>query len=202
MPKPIRWVRLIKAVLRQAKSRDQKPSFNIILPRWTSSAQPERSKIRGSVSGRQERCVREAAWKLTKKILKLKEKDKSTFFSPSEKYYLLSPSKIEPEEREFVVYPGASIHMISRKDLNSAELKIVRTSKSPTTVITANGEVQTYEETLVYVKELEKFLTLKITEDTSAVIMLGKLCKDHGYAYEWTNDRTSCLIKKRCSHTM
>ena len=119
-----------------------------------------------------------------------------------EKYYLLSPSKIEPDKREFAVYTRTSIHMISRKDLNSAELKIVRTSKSPTTVITANGVVQTYEETLVYVKELNIFLTLKILEDTSAVLLLGELCQHHGYAYEWTNDWTSCLIKKRCSHTM
>ena len=49
MPKPIWCVRLTKAVLRQANSRDQKPSFNIILPRRTSSAQPERSKKWGSV---------------------------------------------------------------------------------------------------------------------------------------------------------
>ena len=67
--------------------------------------------------------------------------------------------------------------MISREDLNSAELKTVRTSKSPTTVITANGEVQTHEETLVYVKELDIFLTLKILEDTSAVLLLGKLLR-------------------------
>ena len=33
------------------------------------------------------------------------------------------------------------MHMLSRKDLNSAELETVRVSKSPTTVVTANGEV-------------------------------------------------------------
>ena len=32
----------------------------------------------------QERCGREAAWKLAKSVLKLKEKNKATFFSPSE----------------------------------------------------------------------------------------------------------------------
>ena len=87
------------------------------------------------------------------------------------------------------------MHMISKKDLNSAELKTVRTSKCPTTVITANGEVQTHEETSVFVKELDTFLTLKILEHTPAVLLLGKLCEDHGYAYEWTNDRRPCLIK-------
>ena len=38
------------------------------------------------------------------------------------------------------------MHMISKKDLNVAELETVTTSRSATTVITANGEVQTNEE--------------------------------------------------------
>ena len=60
-----------------------------------------------------------------------------------------------PEEREFVVDSGAGMPTVSRKDLNSAELDTVRVSKSPTTVVTANGEVLTKEETAVYVKELD-----------------------------------------------
>ena len=35
------------------------------------------------------------------------------------------------------------MHMFSRKDMNSADLETVRVSRSPTTVVTANGEVQT-----------------------------------------------------------
>ena len=42
-------------------------------------------------------------------------------------------------------------------------------SCSPTTVITANGEVQTHEEATVYVKELDIFLTMKVLENTPAV---------------------------------
>ena len=34
------------------------------------------------------------------------------------------------------------MHMTSKKVLNSAELETVTTSRSPTTGITANGEVQ------------------------------------------------------------
>ena len=41
------------------------------------------------------------------------------------------------------------MHMISKKDFNFAELETVTTSRSPTTVITANGEVQTNEEATV-----------------------------------------------------
>ena len=103
----------------------------------------------------QERCAREAAWKLAKSVFKLKEHEKATFFSPSENRCLPAPSTIKPEEREFVVDSGASMHMISKKELNSAEMDTLTTSCSPTIVITANGEVQTHEEATVYVKELD-----------------------------------------------
>ena len=73
------------------------------------------------------------------------------------------------------------MHMISKKDMNSVELKTLTTSRSPTTVITANGDVQTHEEATVYVKELDTFLTMKVLEDTPAVLSPGKLCDEHGY---------------------
>ena len=92
---------------------------------------------------------------MAKSILKLKEKDKVTFFSPTEVWCLPAPPVIKPEEREFVVDSGANMHMLGRKDLNSAELETVRVSKSQTTVVTANGEVQTNDEATVYVKELD-----------------------------------------------
>ena len=85
-----------------------------------------------------------------------------------------APSTYKPEEREIVVDLGASMHMISKKDLNSAELEAVTTSRSPTTVITADGEVQTNEEATVCVKELEIFLTMKVFEDTPAVFIARK----------------------------
>ena len=64
---------------------------------------------------------------------------------------------------------GASVHMISKKDLDSSEMNTLTKSCSPTIVITANGEVQTHEEAKVNVKELEKFLTMKVLEKTPAV---------------------------------
>ena len=97
----------------------------------------------------QERWAREAAGKLAKSVLNLKEQERTTFLSPSEHGCLPAPSNLKPEEREFVVDSGASMHMIGKKDLNSAELETVTTSRSPTTVITANGEVQTHEEATV-----------------------------------------------------
>ena len=68
------------------------------------------------------------------------------------------------------------MHMISTKDLNSAELETLTTSRSPTTVRTATGEVQTHKEATVYVKELDIFSTMKVLQDTPAVLSLGKLC--------------------------
>ena len=47
-------------------------------------------------------------------------------------------------------------------------------SCSPTIVITANGEVQTHEEAIVYVKELDISLTMKVLENTPAVLSLGE----------------------------
>ena len=94
-----------------------------------------------------------------------------------------------------MVDSGASMHMISRKDFNSAELETVTTSRCPTTVVTANAEEQTHQEARVHVRESDLFLYVKILEDTPAVLSLGKLCEDHGYSYEWTNGQKPCLIK-------
>ena len=143
----------------------------------------------------QERCAREAAWRLAKSILKLKEKDKTAFFSPSESWCLPASTTLEPEEREFVVDSGTSIHTISKKNLNCDEMDTLTPSRSPATVITANGEVQTHEEATFYVKESDIFLTKKVLEDTPAVLLLGKLCDENGYSCEWINGQKPHLIK-------
>ena len=87
------------------------------------------------------------------------------------------------------------MHMISKKGLNDAEMDTLTKSCSPTIVITANGEVQTHDEATVYVKELDIFLTMKVLEDTPAVLSLGKLCDEHGYSFEWINGQKPHLIK-------
>ena len=47
----------------------------------------------------------------------------------------------------------------------------------------------------MYVKELDIFLTMKVFEDTPAVLSLGKLCDEHGYSFEWINGQKPHLIK-------
>ena len=83
------------------------------------------------------------------------------------------------------------MHMLRRKDLNSAELDTVRASRNPATVIIASGEVQTNEEATVYVYDFDLFVTVHILEsspqsyrlENSAKIMdipmSGLLSKSH-----------------------
>ena len=124
-----------------------------------------------------------------------KKRTNLLFFSPTNERCLPAPSVINSEEREFVEDSVASKHMLSRKDLNSAELETARVSKSPTTVVAANGEVQTKEEATVHVKEMDLGMTAKFLEDTPAVLSLGKLCDDRGYSQGWTSGQKPQLIK-------
>ena len=87
------------------------------------------------------------------------------------------------------------MHMISKKDLSDADVDTMTKSCSPTIGITAKGEVQTHEEATVYVKELNMFLTMKVLENTPAVLSLGKLCDENGISYEWINGQKPHLIK-------
>ena len=73
-------------------------------------------------------------------VRKLKAKDMGTFCAATEAWVMRALSSKKPEEREFVVDSGASMQMLSRKDLSSAELETLRESRNPTTAITANGE--------------------------------------------------------------
>ena len=139
-------------------------------------------------TARQERCAGGDAWRLAKNICKLSKEDKATFHSPEE-WIMPTASTIKPEEREFVVESGASMHMVSRKDLNKAELETVGT------VVTANGEVLTREEATVCVKELDLFVTVMLLEDTPAVLSLEKLCEELWYSYHWTSGQKPHLIK-------
>ena len=197
MPKPIQRVKFKKAIARHTKIRDQNPSLGYICPgepheRWPNA--PKFEDRSQEETEWQEQGAREAAWKLAKNVFKLKEHERAAFFSPSENR-CLPASTLTPEEREFVVDSGASMHMISKKDLSKAEMDTLTKSCSPTIVITANGEVQTHEEAIAYVKDLDIFLTMKVLENTPAVLSLGKLCDENGYSHEWINGQKPHLIK-------
>ena len=86
--------------------------------------------------------------------------------------------------------------MLSKKDLSSDEMETLPRSRNNTTVVTANGEVQTNEEAPVYVHDLDLFMTVQIPNDTPAVLSLGKLCEDHGYSNECASGQKPHLTKQ------
>ena len=197
MQKPIQRVKFTKAIARHTQIRDQNPSLGYICPGEPRERSPntpkfeDRSRGGGGVAGAW--CPRSGVG-AGQKCVKFKEQERASFFSLSENRCLLA-STLKPDEREFVVDSGASIHMISKKDLSDAEIDTLTKSCSPMIVITANGEVQTHEEATVYVKELDIFLTMKVLENTPAVFSLGKLCDENGYLYEWIIGQKPHLIK-------
>ena len=197
MQRPIQRVKFTKAIARHTKIRDQNPSLGYICPGEPHQRSPNAPKFEDRSQEEtewQEQGAREAAWKLAKSVLKLKEHERATVFSPSENR-CWPASTLKPEEREFVVDSGASMQMISKKDLSDAEMDTLTKSCSPTIVITANGEVQTHEEATVYVKELDIFLTMKVLENTPTVLSLGKFFDENGYSCEWINGQKPHLIK-------
>ena len=105
-------------------------------------------------------------------ISKLKNSDKATFQSPFEARVIPAPTSKRPEEREFVVDSGASMHMMSKKQLSSDELDTLRRSRNPTVVLTANGEVHTHKEAQVYVYDLDLFVTASTRGKASSPIIL------------------------------
>ena len=137
-----------------------------------------------------------SSMELGENIYKLKNADKATFYSPIEARAMPAPTSNSPDEREFVVDSGASMHMLSKKNSSSDELDPLRRSKKPTTVVTATGEAQTNEEAQAYVDDLDLFVTVQLLEETSAFLSLGKLCEDHGYSYEWVNRQKPRLTKE------
>ena len=152
-------------------------------PHERNPSAPEFEERAPEETSRQEGYARKTAWNMARKIFKLKAEDKATFYSPVEIKAPVPASQIT-EERVSVVDSGASMHMLSKKDLHSDGMDTLRRSRNPATVVTANGEVQTNEEAQVYVHDLDLFVTVELLDETQAVLSLGKLCSEHGCSYE------------------
>ena len=119
MQRPFQCVKFTKAIARHTKIRGQNPALGYIFPGEPHQRSPNAPNFEGRSQEEtewQELGAREAAWKLAKRVPKLKEHQRATFFSPSENW-CLPASNLKPEEREFVVDSCASMHMISKKGL-------------------------------------------------------------------------------------
>ena len=98
-------------------------------------------------------------------------------------------------QEEFVVDSGASMHMISKKDVNSAELETVTKSRSrwlpkqPMVKCRRMKRPRCTSENLIY---SWRWNSSRIRQQ---VLSLGKLCDEHGDSYEWTNGQKPNLIK-------
>ena len=101
MRKPIQRVKFTRAIARHSKIRDQNPSLGFFPgePHQRSPNAPKFEDRSREETEWQEQGAREAAWKLAKSVLKLKEQERATFFSPSENR-CLPASTLKPEERE------------------------------------------------------------------------------------------------------
>ena len=100
MPKPIQRVKFRKAIARHTKIRDQNPSLGYFCPGEPHERSPNAPKFEDRSQEEtewHERCAREAAWRLVKSVLKLKEHQRAAFFSPSENW-CLPASNLKPEE--------------------------------------------------------------------------------------------------------
>ena len=86
------------------------------------------------------------------------------------------------------------MHMISRKDLSNAEMDTLTKSCSPTIVITANGEVQTHEEAIVYVKELDIFLTMESPQKH-----IQQYCRSESFAMKTGVPTNGSMVKNYIS---
>ena len=85
MPKPIQRVKFTKAIARHTKIRDQNPSLGFFCPGQPHQRSPNAPKFEDRSQEEtewQEQGAREAAWKLAKSVLNLKERYRATFFSP------------------------------------------------------------------------------------------------------------------------
>ena len=70
------------------------------------------------------------------------------------------------------------MHMISKKDLSNAEMDTL-TNRS--VLPYSKPPVKTHEEAIVNVKELDIFWTMKVLENTPAVLSLGMLGDENGF---------------------
>ena len=116
---PTHSVHFLKGASRHMKIRERTgPSQGVIQRTDSHERSPYAPKSEdGSEEEtlKHERCARRDAWEMAKGILK--EKDKATFFSPSDFWCPPAPSLSKPEERTFVVDSRASLHMLSRTKL-------------------------------------------------------------------------------------
>ena len=120
-------VKFSKSTWHQRKIRERKGPLRGIIPKCEpherSPCSPKFGEISHEDTLHQERCARKVAVDSAKLFHKLKNADKTTFYSSIEARRMPALTSKSPEEQEFVVDSGATMHMMSKKVLSSDELE-------------------------------------------------------------------------------
>ena len=123
----IQRVRFTKSTLRNMRTWDKKgPSF------WKMQL---KSRYQRSLSSLQNSRI--------DPMKKLRDKND---VSKVRKRFCHKTFQVQSDRRRYCRKSGTSMHIVSEKDLNYVELEIMRTSKSPTTIMTIDDERQTSKE--------------------------------------------------------
>ena len=115
MPKTIQRVKFKKAIARHTKIRDQNPSLGYICPNEPHERSPNAPKFEDRSQEEtewQEQGAREATGKLAKSV-KNSRNIREQHSSHLRKMGACLHQTLKPEEQEFVVDSGASMHMVS-----------------------------------------------------------------------------------------
>ena len=105
-------------------------------------------------------------------------------------------SNVNLDEKKFNVDSGASVHMMSKMDMSPEELETVKASRRPTTVITANGSMYATEEVIVFLKEMDMFVSVQLLEDRhSSNAVSGETLRRKEYSCEWNEGQNPNVIK-------
>ena len=104
-------------------------------------------------------------------------------------------STIKPEEREFVVDSGASRHMVSKSDLDAAELETMKISKYPNDRDDGQRRGANKRRSHGICQRIGLVRDSNVSRKYTAVLSLGKLCEDHGYTCHWTSGQKPHLTK-------
>ena len=112
--------------------------------------------VAGDVQTDPKKSGRQAAWQWASKLYRIRGtylENEATFFKPKMEWRVASTSTFIPDEREFIVDSGASVHMVNKTDLSPEELE-TREPKSTLNIWTCS------------------FVTVQLLEDTPAVLYL------------------------------
>ena len=97
-------------------------------------------------------------------------------------------------ENLFLVASGASLHVMSKRDLTQEEKDTIQKSKGAWLIMTANVTTHAFQEATEYVYDLDMFVWVQPLKESPAVLSLRKKCQEHGCSYAWQPGQPPCLV--------